>query len=274
MIAILAFLAFQDNYTYDLNGRRVPAPNPNPDIVEERIVEEGGGRRVVERNIRRADGQPERVRIEERKNADGSVTTETAVYRGDLNGRLNLAEKRVSEARRTATSLAETTTVQRGGVNGGLEVVERSERTGQIAPKVTNEEVRTFRKDTNGSFREAVRQNIERREENGKVTEKVAEYQAATMDGSLQLSGQRVSNESKRPDGTVVKQVAVYGMAQAGRPSRPGELKLREEQLIEQRPAGGQNIVESFSIRRPDLEGKVTGDFQKVAERICQKACN
>lgn len=273
MIAFLALLAFQDS-TYDLNGRKVPAPNANPDVVEERIVEESGGRKVIERSIRRANGQPEKIRVEERKNSDGSVTTETAVYRGDLNGRLNLAEKRVSEARKTATSVEETTTVQRASLNGGLEVVERSERTGRTAAKVTNEEVRTYRKDANGGFREAVRQNIERREENGKVVEQVAEYQAATTDGRLQLSGQRVSNETKRADGTVVKQVEVYGMAQTGRPSRPGELKLREEQIIEQRPAGGQNIVESFSVRRPDLDGRLSGDFLKVSERTCQKSCN
>lgn len=273
MLAILAFFAFQ-NYSYDLNGRKVPAPNENPDVVEERVVEEAAGRRVIERNIRRANGQPERVRIEEWKNADGSTTTETAVFRGDLNGRLNLAEKRVSEARKTATTLEETTTVKRGGINGGLEVVERSERTGKITPKVTNEEVRTFRRDPNGSFREAMRHTIERREENGKVMEQVAEYQTATSDGKLQLSAQRVSNETKRSDGTLVKQVTVYGMAQAGRPSQPGELKLREEQLIELRPAGGQNVVESFSIRRPDLDGKLPSSYQKISERVCQKSCN
>lgn len=273
MIAILVFLAFQE-YGYDTNGRKVLMPNENPDRVEERVVEEAGGRKVTERTIRRSDGQPEKVRIEERKNADGSVTTETSLYRGDLNGRLNLAEKRVSELRKTATRLEETTVVQRGSFNGGLEVVERLERTGTIAPKVTQEEVRTLRKDTNGSFREAVRQNIERREENGKVVERVAEYQAATADGRLQLSAQRVASEVKRPDGTVVKQVDIYGMAQAGRPSQPGELKLREQQLIEQRPGTGQNVVESFSIRRPDLEGKLSGDFQKIAERTCQKSCN
>jgi hypothetical protein len=273
MIALLVLFAFQD-YTYDLNGNRVPAPNSNPDKVEERVVEEAGGRKVIERTIRRADGQPEKVRIEERKNADGSITTETSVYRGDLNGNLNLAEKRTSDLRKTATNLEEKVTVQRGSLNGGLEVVERSERTGTIAAKVTNEEVRTFRKDQNGSFREAARQNIERREDNGKVTEQVAEYQAATGDGQMQLSAQRVSNETKRADGSVVKQVAVYGMAQAGRTSHPGELKLREEQLIEQRPGSGQSVVESFSVRRPDLDGRVTGDFLKVSERTCQKACN
>jgi hypothetical protein len=273
MIALLALFAFQD-YGYDLNGNKVPAPNANPGRVEERVVEESSGRKVVERIIRRTDGQPEKVRIEERKNADGSITTETSVYRGDLNGNLNLAEKRVAETRKTKTSLEEKVTVQQGSLNGGLEVVERSERVGTTAGNVTNEEVRTFRKDQNGTFREAVRQNIERREEQGKVTEQVAEYQAATSDGQLQLSAQRVSNETKRADGTVVKQVAVYGMAQAGRPSQPGELKLREEQLIEQRPAGGQKVVESFSVRRPDLDGRVAGDFQKISERVCQKVCN
>lgn len=273
MLAFLLFFAFQD-YTYDLNGRKVPAPNENPDRVEERVVEEGGGRKVIERTIRRLNGQPEKVRIEERKNSDGSITTETAVYRGDLNGNLNLAEKRVSELRKSANKLEETVTVQRGSLNGGLEVVEKSERTGSTVAKVTNEEVRTFRKDQNGSFREAARQNIERREENGKIVEQVAEYQAATTDGRLQLSAQRVSSEQKRPDGTLVKQVAVYGMAQPGRASQAGELKLREEQLIEQRPAGGQNVVESFSIRRPNLDGKLPDSYLKIAERVCQKQCN
>ena len=56
MIALLALLAFQE-YTYDTNGRKVATPNPNPDLVEERVLEEGGGRKVTERHIRRADGQ-------------------------------------------------------------------------------------------------------------------------------------------------------------------------------------------------------------------------
>ncbi len=273
MIAILVLFAFQD-YTYDVNGRKTLAPNQNPDQVEERVVEDGGGRKVMERTIRRMDGQPEKVRIEVRKNADGSVTTETSVYRGDLNGQLNLAEKRVSERRQTATQVEETTVVQRGSFNGGLEVVEKLERSGTMMGKASQEEVKTFRKDSNGSFREAARQSIERREENGKVIEQVAEYQAATIDGRMQLSGQKVSNSEKRADGTVVTQVSVYGMAQPGRASQGGELKLREEQLIEQRPGGGQTVVESFSIRRPDLDGRVAGGFTKVAERTCQKACN
>lgn len=272
MIALLALFAFQD-YTYDLNGHRVPAPNANPDKVVEKVVEESAGRKVIERTITRVDGQPEKVRIEETKNSDGSVTTQTAIYRGDLNGNLNLAEKRTSDFRKTGDRVEEKVSVQRGSLNGGLEVVERSERTGTKTDKVTNEEVRTFRKDENGNFREAVRQNIERREENGKVTEQVAEYQTANADGKLELSAQRVSNETKRADGSVVRQVAVYGMAQPGRPSTSGELRLREEQLIEVRPGGGQNVVESFSVRRPDLDGKVSGGFQKISERVCQKAC-
>ena len=273
MIALLALFAFQD-FTYDLNGLKVPAPNSNPDKVVERVLEESAGRKVIERTTTRVDGQPEKVRIEETKNSDGSITTQTAVYRGDLNGNLNLAEKRTSDFRKTGDRIEEKVSVQRGTLNGGLEVVERSERSGTQTDKISNLEVRTFRKDQNGSFREAVRQNIERREENGKVTEQVAEYQTANQDGRLELSAQRVSNETKRADGTVVKQVAVYGMARPGRASTVGELKLREEQLIEVRPGNGQNVVESFSVRRPDLDGRVPADFHKISERVCQKACN
>ena len=59
--------------TRDINGRTVPVES-----TEERVLSDSGSSRVIERIIKRYDangnpGPPERVRIEETKEPDGSV---------------------------------------------------------------------------------------------------------------------------------------------------------------------------------------------------------
>src|SRR3954464_6815004 len=65
--------------TRDVNGRTVPV-----ETAEERVVSDSGSSRIIERTIKRYDangnpGPPERVRIEETKEPDGTVRTSTAV---------------------------------------------------------------------------------------------------------------------------------------------------------------------------------------------------
>ncbi|MCL5742911.1 MAG: hypothetical protein M1541_03135 [Acidobacteria bacterium] len=62
-----------------VNGGEVPL-----DSVQERVVSDSGGVRIVERIVRRYDadghpGPPEKTRIEERQEADGSTTTTTTL---------------------------------------------------------------------------------------------------------------------------------------------------------------------------------------------------
>jgi hypothetical protein len=243
------------------------------------VIEEGGGRKVIERLIYRlagdgTRGQPEKVRIEERKNADGSVNVDTQVYRGDINGRLQLVERSSTEASKQGDAVRSTTTVQRASANGGLEVVERRERSGIETKESLSEEVRTFRRDMNGSFREAVRTVTERKQSpSGAVNEQVSEYHTVTIDGRMQLSSQRVATEVKAADGSLMRDESIYGTVQAGRPSTAGEMKLREQRRIEQRPNADQTVTETLSIRRPDLEGRVQGGYVKVGDRVCRGKC-
>ena len=62
-----------------VNGRSVPVES-----VEDKIVSESGGVKIIERVVKRYDangwpGPPEKVHIEERKNSDGSVNMATSV---------------------------------------------------------------------------------------------------------------------------------------------------------------------------------------------------
>lgn len=287
MWATLAFAALlaqpEQTFTYDWEGRRIPLPvslngrQVNTEKIEEKVLEDTPSRKVIERMILTAapdggKGQPVKVVIEENKAADGSVTREEKTYRGDLNGRLNLYERVVSESRPVGTGITETqTTVARESLNG-VEVVEKRTGTTTVSGNVTQEEVRTYRKDTGGGFREAVRTVVERKKESEtKTVENRMEYQTANTSGRLEPSSQRVVTEEK-VGGRVVKQVDWFGMAQAGQVSAGGQLKLREQQVIEQRVEGGQT-VESFSIRRPNLEGRLPERFTKIAERVCQGKC-
>ena len=284
MHVIALLLLLSQDFTYDINGRRLPAPasiNGN-DVdtarVEEKILEESGGRKVIERVTRRAaaDGMPgsvEKVRIEEVTHPDGRVTTAQETFRSDLNGRLVLSEKSQTDLRKAGAAIESTTTLSRGSINGGLELVERSEMTGRETDTAKQTDTRVFRKDANGGFRESARSVAEQVIEDGKTVEKVTEYNNATQDGKMRVAGQRVTTEVKAKDGSAVRQVEIYGV-QPGRAAESGALKLREQQLIEQRPGPGKTVQESLSIRRPDANGTLPGSFAKVSDRVCREKCN
>lgn len=285
LLVLSAMAAQEDTFTSDIHGRRTGLPislngrRVETEKIEEKILEETPTRKVIERYIWTAapdggKGQPVKIVIEENKGADGSVTRDQKTYRGDLNGRLNLYEQLVSESKPAGAGVVDTTTtISRGSINGGVEVQEKRTGTATTSGNTTQEQIHTYRKDANGTFREAARVLIEREKQGeNRTIEKVTEYQNATVDGTLQLSSQRVSTEDKSPSGRSTKQVDIYGMAQAGRVSTPGELKLREQQIIEQEVAGGQTR-ETFSIRRPNLEGRLPENFTKISERVCQGKC-
>jgi hypothetical protein len=285
VLVLFLLASFGQEFTYDINGRRVPNPssingnNVDTAKVEEKVLEDAGGRKVIERVIRRAGadgaaGDVERVRIEEVKSADGRVVTHQETYRSDFNGRMALTERSQTDFRKTGDSVESTTTVSRAGINGGLELVEKAVMSGRDNAAGKQTDTRIFRKDTNGGFQEAARTVTEQRIEDGRTVENVSEYQAATADGRMRLSGQRVTTELKSQDGATTKKVQIYG---ANEPSRPvdasGGLKLKEEQLIEQRTGAGKTVHESFSVRRPDLNGGLPGQFTKVSERTCKDKC-
>ena len=283
-------------YTYDIHGRRVEASRTATvrgadgsatvesgttingrmapkERVEERILREDSTGRLVERVVKRYDqnGSPlaaEKVRIEERRNADGSIQVATTVYRGDINGRFALAEKVVSETSRSGDVERTNTTVERPSINGSLEVTEKSSGATTKTATGSRQDVVTYRR-TDGRFSEAARRVTERVEKGTEVTETSHLYDSAVT-GRMELTGQTVSHSSTAADGTAVTEVSVYGTNTPGWTGGGGQPHLREQQIIERKSGPGASTVETFSIRRPSPNNpNQLGAAQKISETVC-----
>jgi hypothetical protein len=251
-----------------VNGRNVPVES-----VEDKVVSESGDVRVVERLVKRYDangrpGPPEKILIEERKNADGSVNTSTSVMRADVNGRYALAERSVTDSRKSGDTTNSNTVVERPTLNGGLEVVERKELTKrESADGSMSQNSTLMRRDTNGRFEEAAKQVVEKTVANGRTVENVATYESGA--GGMQLVRQTVSKEMA---GSNQKEVDVFEPALAGRVGNT-QPQLREQRLIE-KTTTPNGAVESISIRRPlDSDPSRLGNARKVEEIICTGKC-
>lgn len=283
-------------YTFDPNGHRLPwvesvtgdgtseqrLRNLNGataplERVEQRVVREDGSGRVIERIVRPFDptgqpGPPRKYISEERKGADGSIVMEMQVLHGTINGSFSLHERITSVARQNAEGETVETQVARPTLNGAVEVVERKQT--QSTPTGLNgktEEETTFRKDVNGSFRTAVREVREVRQEGNRTVENAARYYAEA-DGRMVLSVQAVSETRKEPGGSEITEISIFGLNAPGRPAG-NQPQLREVQIIEKKIAGG-SIIESLSIRRPALDdARRLGPPQKVSERVCTGSC-
>jgi hypothetical protein len=285
-------------YTYDVNGNRVSAgvisvqgPYKTETVqsingravplesAEERVVWEGPGGRVVERTIRRytPDGQPglsERQRIEETKNSDGTVNIRTAIYDSDINGSMSLRERISSTSSRSGEVVRTETRVERPNVNGSADIAEMRVKVTTGDEKQSHTDVTVLRRDTNGSFSESERQIIQTQAQNGGSTTTITEYNTSTT-GKLDLTGQTVSRLTRNPDGSEVQIVDVYGVVAPGRSihdNRSGP-QLREQQIIEKRVGQNNRVVESFSVRRADLNSGSLGPATKISETICTGSC-
>lgn len=283
------------NYSTDINGRRVAEPisfstsqsgNTTTrsqvtrtvsgrvvpiESIEERVVSEDANGRVVERLVRLYDqdgrpGLPEKQRIEEKKNADGSVSSVKTVYRGDINGNLQLTERVVTDAAKSGDTVNANVSVERLTVNGRLEVVEREAQVNSDQ----SSQVITMRRDATGQFYEAKKVVTERQSQNGVVVENTAQYEAGDSN-RLQLHSQTVSRVRKNPDGSESREVDLFRRV-PGRAEPSAAPRLEERQLIEVRKAGDQ-VIETTLIQRPTVSdpGKL-GPPQKLGERVCTGA--
>lgn len=251
-----------------INGRNVPVES-----VEDKVISDSGGVKVVERLVKRYDaggrsGAPEKVRIEERKNPDGSVNTSTSVLRADINGTYAVAERSVTESRKSGDTTVSSTVIERPTLNGSMQAVERKEDTRrESADGSVSENSTILRRDTNGRFAETARQVVEKTVSNGKIVENTATYEATS--GQMELVQQTVSKEVT---GSNQREVDVF---EAGLLGRAGDNtpQLREQRLIEKKPTA-TGAVESISIRRPSPSdpGKL-GIPQKVGEVVCTGKC-
>lgn len=253
-----------------INGRTVPLES-----TEERVVREDANGRVIERIVRRFDqtgnpGPTEKQTIEERKNADGSVSSVTTTYRGDLNGRLQIAEKVIAEGQRSGSTTTIKSVVERPNLNGSMDVAERQTLTTREEQGKSQSNYTIYRKDSSGRFAEALRVVSDATEQGGQRVENVAQYEL-TDSGSLKLAAQTVTRARKNADGTESREVDVF-RAVPGRIDTAGKPVLQEKQLIEQRKQGDQ-LVETTVVQRPTIsDPNRLGGPQKIGERVCKGA--
>jgi hypothetical protein len=240
----------------DLNGQRVPIEQ-----VEEKVVKKEGNLVVVERTKKNFDptGKPlpsDKTVIEIETRPDGSKLEKSTLYRADLNGRLQLAERSVSETRTSGSETVKETAVEIATINGTLEPIQKIVSNTTKDDNSAQESVKIYTRDTNGQFQETNRKTLTVKTTDGKTQEQVDEYESATT-GKLRLSGQSVSTIVKNADGTSHKEVDVFGPAAVGQVmSNDGSLKLREKRYYETTVSPDGTTVEVFSIRRPNLTGQ------------------
>jgi hypothetical protein len=278
-------------YTFDANGRRELASqqvngeqrirNMNGRVaplekVEEKVLREDSTGREVERVVRPFDASgnpqpPQKIRIVERKEPDGSKSIETQVFNGNINGSFTLAERRQAVERSSGTQTVTETQIARPTINGSLETTERHQTTVNKSGEKTSEDTLIYRRDNNGSFYTAVREVKETEKRDGVTLENASTYITGDR-RELVLTAQTVTETARRADGSETKQVNIYGINAPGRPAE-GRPVLREQQIIEKaKTAAG--TVETLSIRRPPVDNpNRLGPAQKISESVCTGPC-
>lgn len=250
-----------------INGREVPLES-----VEERVVSEDGSKRVLERIIRRFDangnpGPAEKQQVEERKNADGSMSSVTSIYRADLNGSYQLSERVASAGSKSGNTTTANVVVERANVNGAFDVAEKQTRVTSDENGSTRGQAVTYRKDISGQFVEAIKVVSNATDQNGQRVENVAQYELGE-NGSLKLASQTVSRIRKHSDGTETKEIDIFRNV-PGRSDPTASPSLQERQLIEQRKQGDR-LVETLAVQRPTINDPThLGPPQKVGEKVC-----
>ncbi len=289
-------------YTYDVNGRRVEGAgwsevktqtmqqsnrmmrNINGRLVpseslQERVLVQTGTDRVVERTVQRYDYDgrplpPETVRIEGHKNRDGSETIVTTAHRQDLNGRVELYERRTANTVKSASGEGTSTVVERPGLSGTLEVAERVRSVETRSQGRIQRDVVTQRKDVNGRFNDAVREVSDQVKQPGLSTETRTVYEAGAG-GALQPATQSVSRTRTNPDGSEVEETSVHTPWAAGKSAGGApQMQLSEQWLIERKPGPGNVMVETSSVAKPTLDYPARlGAYQQISEVVCSGSC-
>jgi hypothetical protein len=255
-----------------VNGRMVPLQR-----IEERVVRDDASGKVTERIIRRYDAQgnpttPMRQTIEEKKRPDGSSTTLTTTYSGDINGGMQLREKSMTETQKDSSGERAETIIQRPTLNGSLETIEKETKVNVKESNGYREETTTYRQDGNGGFYAAVRKSTEHVEQGSQATENIAQYEAAAG-GSLQLHSQTVSKTVAQPDGSKDQVVDLYGQSVPGTVASTG-LKLQERQLIQAKQTARDTVVQTVSVQRPSIsDPNSLSAPREISQTVCKGNC-
>ena len=259
-----------------LNGHSVPAER-----VEERVLRDEGGVKVVERMVERYDpsGNPlprEKQVITTTKQSDGSISEQQAVWRGDLNGNMALAERVDTETRRSGSTVTSEISVEKPSLNASLDVVEKHDVVKTEGANGAFEQNETVWRNGQSGFYEAVRRVTQHQEQPGGSTENTAEYEVGAT-GGLVLNSQEIRHTVKAADGsetiaTNYLDRSAPGVAISG--DDPG-LKLRAQELVERVPGPGGSLRETVSVRRPSISDPSRLEPpKKISETVCQGDCS
>jgi hypothetical protein len=250
-----------------INGRMVPIQG-----TEERVLRDDSQGKVVERTIRKYDatgnpGLPIKVRIEEKKNADGSTTIQSSAYESDINGNLQLFERSTSEIRKNSATET-STTVERATLNGPLQTVERDTKLERPTGSGSQVESIVFRRDVSGNFTPFAQEVKQIAKSGAEETTDAARYETGP-DGKLTLASRSIDHVKTNPDGSQVTDTDLYSLFSAGRTvdlsaSQP---RLQEQIHKERTPGPGGKMVETTSVRaRLPNDQSNFGAYQKVSQ--------
>jgi hypothetical protein len=259
-------------YVYDSDGRKVPLPSFE-EQRQSKVLAEGPDGKVIEETVYRRDAQgnalpPQKIRVVTRTGPGGEAVEERMLYEADLNGRMALQEKTTITSSQNGNATNTNTVVEKPSVNGGLQLFEKVTAVKQIENGRETVNRAIYRADATGRLAENSRESIERVTENGQPKETVSTFESVST-GRPILSQQRTTVALKNPDGSTTSVVTIYGVDAPGRPAG-GPLKVREQQILTKRSGQDNTIVESLSIRRPDLADGKLGQEIKVGERVIQ----
>ncbi len=306
LLFTLALAAQQTSRSYstyvpDLNGRMVAGPawtetsgpgsytrtldrrSVNGDIVpreriRQQVVSETGSGKISERVEQFYDENgspipPRRVRIEERKNPDGTSTVTVTTSQQDINGHSQVVERVTSQIRASGERRSESAIIERPGATGTLEVAEKRTAVDTKSGGTEREQVTTYRKDINGGFYEAARVVTDRSGDGAQRSETVMAYEALNG-GQLAPASRTVTRTKVLPDSSEVQESTVYRAWSATRVDSSSGMPVSEQILVERKAASGGNLVETTSVRKPAADYPYTmGKYEKVGEVVCSGYC-
>ncbi len=263
--------------TRSINGRQVPMEQ-----TEERVIRETPSGKVIEKITKKFDpsgalASTERTVTEEEKLYDG-VRQHATTYRSDVNGRMQEAERKTMESHKQGSAENTQSEVARPDMNGSFQTVEKRTLVTQAAGAGGSQKDETvFRRSENGSFYTAARDVTDITQSGAQTVQKSAHYEPGGDSQQLRLTLQTVSTSVKRPDGSEVAEVNLYGLSAGDGRARDREsaLHLREQQTVQKIAGPGGSVTEIVTARRPTISdpGRM-GPEVKISEVVCTGKCN
>ncbi len=254
----------------NINGRRVPYIRET-----EKVVSKGPGTTVTEKRTQRYDvaGRPTRqdlVRVEERRERDGTVVTTSTVYRENLNGRMEVVERETTRTKETGSTTATTTTTEQVSVNGGFRAMRRVESVErkQGENRSTLETTRSVG-DGSGRLQVASREETALSKAGNVATTETKVFSKNEMTGRMRQTERTVGRLVEQADGSSTEKIETYGFATQGGGTNVNASRMTLQEVVERRTTVKANgeTMERTSVRSRD----VANPSQLAAARVSQK---